>query len=932
MKQLCMGILAHVDAGKTTLSEALLYETGAIRKAGRVDHKDAFLDTEELEKQRGITILSKQAVFSAEDTKITLLDTPGHVDFSAEMERTLQVLDLAILVISGKDGVQSHTKTLWKLLLRYEVPVILFVNKMDQPGNEKEKELKDLQETLSSFILDFSEKNRDDNFWEEIAMADEDLLNRYLETQDPIADEEIRALVEKRRIFPCYFGAALKMEGVKELLKGITAYGPEKHYGADFGARIFKITRDESGNRLTHLKVTGGTLRVKQVIPEYEEKIEQIRIYSGNKYETVSEAPAGGVYAVTGLTGSRIGEGIGAEKQIHLPILDPVLTYRIVLPKGVDAREALPKFRLLEEEDPSLHLVWEEEKQEILIRLMGEVQTEVLKSTVADRFGMDISFDNGSILYKETIETVVEGVGHYEPLRHYAEVHLLLEPGEAGSGLVFESKCPTEELATNWQRLILTHLEEREHRGILTGAPITDMKISVVGGRAHNKHTEGGDFRQATYRAVRQGLRQAKSVLLEPWYEFVLKVPQALTGRAMTDLDRMQGKFEPAVQDGETTVITGIVPVSESREYADTLRAYSRGEGEITFRLHGYLPCHNAEEVIAQKGYVPDLDLRNTSDSVFCAHGAGFVVPWQQVPKYMHVESYLARLLKQQKGQSPDGLSEVDPAALEEKARQKERAHLSVEEVDSIIRQTFYANKRGGRMASGIPKSRMRKADPEMDARIRAARLAYERRSDQRQTGSDASGKADPSKIEGGDGKRTIRDTKKPEYLLVDGYNNIFAWPELNELAQMNIDSARGSLLDILCNYQSIRGCELIVVFDAYRVEGHAEEFSDYLNIHVVYTATAQTADAYIEHFAHEHAKHFDVWVATSDGMEQIIVRGEGCNLISSREFREEVLEAGKRAYEGYQAKKTSEDKFRHTLGDYMEESEEENPAEEQKP
>ncbi|MCR5031904.1 MAG: TetM/TetW/TetO/TetS family tetracycline resistance ribosomal protection protein [Lachnospiraceae bacterium] len=927
MKQLCMGILAHVDAGKTTLSEALLYKTGVIRKAGRVDHQDAFLDTQALEKQRGITILSKQAVFDLGDRRVTLLDTPGHVDFSAEMERVLQVLDLAILVVSGKDGVQSHTRTLWKLLERYHIPVILFVNKMDQLGNEKDKVLQQLKETFSSYILDFSQAEKDDAFWEEIAMADEALLNRFLEEQKGATGEEIRQLVGERKLFPCYFGSALKMEGVDELLEGIGDYGPVRSYPTEFGARIFKIARDESGNRLTYLKVTGGSLKVKQTIPECEEKIEQIRIYSGSKYEAVSEARAGCVCAVTGLTGSKTGEGLGAEKQVHFPVLTPVLTYRIVLPEGVDAREALPKLRELEEEDPSLHLVWEEEKQEILVRLMGEVQTEVLKSMIADRFAMEVSFDSGSILYKETIASVVEGVGHYEPLRHYAEVHLLLEPGEPGSGLVFESKCTTEELATNWQRLILTHLEEREHRGVLTGAPITDLKISVVGGRAHNKHTEGGDFRQATYRAVRQGLRQAKGVLLEPWYEFVLKVPQSLTGRAMTDLDRMQGKFEPAEQDGETTVITGIVPVSESREYADTLRAYSRGEGEITFRFHGYFPCHNAEDVIREKGYVPDLDLRNTADSVFCAHGAGFVVPWQQVPKYMHVESYLTRLAKQQRGQSADGLSEIDPSALEEAARAKERAHLSVEEVDSIIRQTFYANKRGGRVASGIPKSRMRKADPEMDARIRAAREAYESRSENR---SGAEKQADVGET---DGKRTIRDTKKPEYLLVDGYNNIFAWPELNELAQLNIDSARGSLLDILCNYQSIRGCELIVVFDAYRVEGHAEEFTDYLNIHVVYTREAQTADAYIEHFAHEHAKHYDVWVATSDGLEQIIVRGEGCNLISAREFREDVLEAGKRAYETYQSRKTTEEKFRHTLGDYMEDAAEadgmeEDPAE----
>ncbi|MCR4589114.1 MAG: TetM/TetW/TetO/TetS family tetracycline resistance ribosomal protection protein, partial [Lachnospiraceae bacterium] len=873
-------------------------------------------DTQALEKQRGITILSKQAILDMKDTRVTLLDTPGHVDFSAEMERTLQVLDLAILVVSGKDGVQSHTKTLWKLLERYHIPVILFVNKMDQPGNEKGRVLQDLQDTFSSYILDFTPGARDDAFWEEIAMADEKLLNRFLEEQQPASEEEIRQLVGERKIFPCYFGAALKMDGVDELLEGIRSYGPVREYGTVFGARIFKIARDEAGNRLTYLKVTGGVLKVKQVIPEYDEKIEQIRIYSGNKYETVNQAEAGIVCAVTGLSGSRTGEGLGAEQQVHFPVLSPVLTYRIVLPQGTDAREALPRLRELEEEDPSLHLVWEEEKQEILVRLMGEVQTEILKSTIADRFGMDVSFDSGSIIYKETISTVVEGVGHYEPLRHYAEVHLLLEPGEPGSGLVFESRCTTEELATNWQRLILTHLEEKEHRGVLTGAPITDMKISVVGGRASNKHTEGGDFRQATYRAVRQGLRQAKGVLLEPWYEFVLRVPQALTGRAMTDLDRMQGKFEPSRQDGETTVLTGIVPVSESREYADTLRAYSRGEGEITFRFHGYLPCHNAEEVIAEKGYVPDLDLRNTSDSVFCAHGAGFVVPWQQVPKYMHVDSYLARLAKQERGQSADGLAELDTAALEEKARQKEQAHLSVEEVDSIIRQTFYANKRGGRVnTSGIPKSRMRKADPETDARIRAAREAYESRSLQRKEEAEGTEKESP------ESKRIIKDMKKPEYLLVDGYNNIFAWPELNELAQLNIDSARGSLLDILCNYQSIRGCELIVVFDAYRVAGHAEEFSDYLNIHVVYTREAQTADAYIEHFAHEHARHYDVWVATSDGMEQIIVRGEGCNLISSREFREEVLEAGKAAYERFQEGQSGGDRFRHTLGDYMDEA-----------
>lgn len=873
MKQLTLGILAHVDAGKTTLSEALLFTAGAIRKAGRVDKKDAFLDNYELERERGITIFSKQAVFSYEDLRITLLDTPGHVDFSTEMERTLQVLDAAVLLISAADGVQSHTRTLWKLLESYQVPVFLFVNKMDQPGADQEKILAGIQNQLSGNCVDFTplvgtaateskgaalEADMQEAM-EAVAICDEELLNSFL-TDGRISQEQLREKIAERKVFPCLFGSALRLQGIEALLSAIEAYAPEKTYPEAFGARVFKVTRDSQGSRLTHMKITGGTLKAKMELTCAEdktEKVNQIRVYSGERFEAVNEAAAGSVCAVTGLLGTMAGQGLGMEKNLESPFLTPVLSYCLLLPEGTDPMAVMPKLKELEEEDPALSFTWEEELKEIHVHVMGEVQMEILKVLIRERFGLEIAFGKGRIVYKETIADTVEGVGHFEPLRHYAEVHLLLEPGEPGSGLQFEADCSEDILARNWQRLILTHLEEKQHRGVLTGSVITDMKITLVSGRAHQKHTEGGDFRKATYRAVRQGLMEAMSVLLEPYYEFRLEIPEEMTGRAMTDMEKLFADFTLAERAEGRCVLTGCAPVETMRDYQKEVYAYTRGQGSLTVRLKGYMPCHNADEVIEERHYDPEADLRNPTGSVFCSHGAGFVVPWNQVKEYMHVESCFAGDRKA-----------IEESAFQEELEKRKEAARKREENRSAS---------GGEYFLGTD---------EIDAILQQATgagrgLEKKKEGWQRQSRSTETRQAATRVYQG--------QPKKEEYLLVDGYNVIFAWEELSALSKVTLDGARGRLLDILCDYQAMKGCRLIVVFDAYRLKGHPEEAYAYHNIYVVYTKEAETADRYIERFAHDNSKKYQITVATSDGLEQIIIRGEGCRLLSSRDLQADV-------------------------------------------
>ena len=841
MKRLVIGILAHVDAGKTTLSEGLLYESGSIRNMGRVDNKDAFLDTHEIERNRGITIFSKQAVFKFQDMEVTLLDTPGHVDFSAEMERTLQVLDYAVLVISGADGVQGHTQTLWRLLEKYKIPVFLFINKMDQAGTDKEQLLTELKKRLSEGCVDFS-RECGEEFYEDIAVCDEGLLNSYLDN-GMISREEIAEKTAERKVFPCYFGSALKADGVRGFLQGMAVYTRPMVYPREFGAKVFKISRDEQGSRLTHLKVTGGVLKVRSalVLEPKEEKVNQIRIYSGEKYQTADEAQAGTVCAVTGLAGTRPGDGFGIEDTGYEPALEPVLTYQIILPEGISPSVMLPKLRQLQEEEPELHILWNEELQEIQVQIMGEVQLEILKSLIAERFDVEVQFGAGNIVYKETIRNIVEGVGHFEPLRHYAEVHLLMEPLEPGSGLQFDTQCSEDMLDKNWQRLVLTHLQEREHPGVLTGSAVTDVKITLAAGRAHLKHTEGGDFRQATYRAVRQGLKQAESVLLEPYYGFRLEVPQQMVGRAMSDIERMYGDFETPQTEGELSVLTGSAPVSEMNGYQKEVAAYTKGRGRLFCALKGYGPCHNAEEIIEKFHYDSERDTENPTGSVFCAHGSGFTVTWDKVKDHMHVVSQL-RTGEQE-------TAEVDTVH----SSCTEEEWIDTEEVDRILEQTYFANRK---KKSGWSRRKLERTAE--DYKSSAARAAVKKKTGEK-------------------------------YLLVDGYNIIFAWEELRELAEANIDAARDKLLDIMSNYQGIKKCRLIVVFDAYRVAGHDTEILDCHNIHVVYTKEAETADQYIEKFAHEHGRKYDVTVATSDGLEQIIIRGQGCALLSARELLAEV-------------------------------------------
>ena len=840
-----VGLLAHVDAGKTTLSESILYQSGAIRNLGRVDHQDAFLDTDEMERERGITIFSKQAVLTWKDTEITLLDTPGHVDFSAEMERVLQVLDCAVLVISGADGVQGHTETLWKLLTRYGIPVFLFVNKMDQEGTDCGKLLAELKSRFSEGCIDFGRvETGAEEAIEEIAVCDEQTMEEYLE-KGSVAAVSIRRLVAERKIFPCYFGSALHLQGVEELMNGICTYQMQKEYPAAFGAKVYKIARDGQGNRLTYLKVTGGTLKVKDVIGENGDKVNQIRVYSGEKYELLSEADAGKVCAVTGLAETYPGQGLGAEKDSELPILEPVLTYRFILPDDCNVHTMLRDLKLLEEEEPELHVVWIEKSQEIHVQLMGDVQIEILQRIIKERFGVLVEFGEGSIVYKETIAAPVEGVGHFEPLRHYAEVHLRLEPGERGSGMQFDSECSEDVLDRNWQRLVLTHLEEKEHKGVLTGSVITDMKITLTSGKAHLKHTEGGDFRQATYRAVRQGLKKAESVLLEPYYEFRIELPSENVGRAMTDIQNRFGKFEAPETLGEMTVLTGIAPVSTLSGYQKDVIAYTGGRGRISLTLKGYDLCHNQEEVVAARGYDSELDLANPTGSVFCAHGAGFVVDWDEVEEYMHMERTL-----DQTGE--EGLAEVTLPK-----RRHSSIELTQEELDAIY---------------------VRTPDPVKQNHGQVTVCAKEK---DREPGS---AYTDP-KWE----RRRREKEGRQEYLLVDGYNIIFSWEELRELSEKDIGAARGKLADILSNYQGYRKCTLILVYDAYKVEGNPGEVMKYHNIYIVYTKEAETADQYIEKTVRRIAKDAAVTVATSDGLEQVIILGQGANRMSAPGLKEEI-------------------------------------------
>ncbi len=842
MKKLTVGILAHVDAGKTTLSEALLYLSGQTRKLGRVDHQDTVLDTDEQERERGITIFSKQARLTWGPLELTLLDTPGHVDFSAEMERTLQVLDYAVLVVSGADGVQGHTATLWRLLEHQNIPTFLFVNKMDQPDTDREALLGQLRR-LDEGCTDFGGDREE--LLESAALCDENLLERYLAGEKP-DDGDLAGLIVRRKLFPCLFGSALKLEGVEELLSALERYTLAPQWGENFAARVFKISRDDRGERLSWLKVTGGELRVRQTLSgggeedRWEEKISQIRLYSGVKYTTVDQVEAGTVCAVTGLSHTRPGQGLGEEGESGPPELEPVLHYQVIPPEGCDAHTLLRDLRQLEEEDPQLKVLWNETLGELHVRLMGEIQRSVLTRLIHDRFGLDVTFGAGSIVYKETVAAPVEGVGHFEPLRHYAEVHLLLEPLERGAGLQFDSICPEDVLDRSWQRLILTHLMEKVHLGVLTGSPITDMKLVLLTGRAHVKHTEGGDFRQATYRAVRQGLRMAQGILLEPWYDFTLELPADCLGRAMADVQRMSGRFAPADHQGDMAVLTGSAPVSELGDYWNQVAAYTRGLGQLTCTLRGYEPCHNAQEVMEQIGYDPDRDTDNPADSVFCSHGAGVTVKWDQVREHMHLDSGWRppeerRKEDQHQSVPRPTMSYADSAKMER-------------ELEAIFTRTYGPIK--PRAFAPAPKAPARKERPWKGLKPRF---------------------------------------QGEEYLLVDGYNIIHAWDDLKRLAAQDLDGARLRLMDILSNYQGWRKCHVILVFDAYRVKGNPGSVEKYHNIHVVYTKEAETADMYIEKTTYEIAREHRVRVATSDGLEQVIILGHGAQRMSARELRFEI-------------------------------------------
>ena len=844
MKNITLGITAHVDSGKTTLAEAILFKTGQIRKAGRVDSGSSFLDTDSIERDRGITIFSSQAEFNSGDTHFTLLDTPGHVDFAAETERIIRVLDCAVLVISGTDGVQSHTSTLWKLLRRYEVPVFIFVNKMDLTGADREYILGKLRRQLSEACADMGTSA--DEMYENAGACDEKLMESYLENGS-LTDEEIADAVADRRLFPCFFGSALKMEGVEEFVEALGRFVKEPERCQDFGAMVSKISYDSRGTRLTHLKIMGGELKMRSELTytdadgnEVTGKISSVRFYSGEKFRTADSAFAGEVCAVMGLDGTYAGQGIGCIRNSDRAVLEPVMTYSVIFPHEKNAYDVLKDMRRLEDEDPQLHILWNEQLREIHIQLMGAVQLEVLSRIISERFGYEVSFGSGAVAYKETITGRAEGVGHYEPLRHYAEVHLLMEALPLGSGLVFETDCPEDTLDRNWQRLILTHLEEKTHIGVLTGSPITDMKITLMSGKAHLKHTEGGDFRQATYRAVRQGLRSAESVLLEPYYDYELELPTEFVGRAISDLQHMSAEFSPPESAGETSVITGSAPVSEMSDYQSELTGYTRGKGRLSCVSSGYRPCHNAEEVIAACGYDCDSDVENSADSVFCSHGAGFIVKWDEVPAHMHLPSCLA----------PEKSEEETPSRRVQ--RYIERA-ASDEELMEIFERTYGKMDRDPRRAFKKTKA-----------------------------------------VTNTDTKVSLPKYDGPDYLLVDGYNIIFAWEDLKKTAEENLDAARADLVKILCNYQGYAGCEVILVFDAYKVKGRHRDVERYYNINIVYTKESETADTYIERVSHELSKNHRVRVATSDGPEQLIIFGSGAMRISASEFRARVDAADK--------------------------------------
>ena len=882
-KQLVIGILAHVDSGKTTLSEALLYGTGTIRKLGRVDHKDAFLDTDALEKARGITIFSKQALFTAGNTDFTLLDTPGHVDFSTETERTLQVLDYAVLVISGTDGVQSHTETLWRLLRRYRIPTFVFVNKMDLPGPGREALLTQLNRRLGDGFVDFGAEQADRD--EALALCDERLMETMLD-RGSLTDTDLIPAIARRHVFPCWFGSALKLQGVDALVEGLDRYTRPAPALEAFGAKVFKVSQDEQGNRLTWLRVTGGALKVKaQLTGEadgepWAEKANQLRLYSGAKFTLAECIGPGQVCAVTGLTKAHPGEGLGAERDSDLPVLEPVLSYQVLLPEGADVHAALGKLHRLEEEEPQLHVVWNETLGEIHVQLMGEIQLEVLKSLLAERYGLEVSFGPGGILYKETITEAIEGVGHYEPLRHYAEVQLLIEPLPRGAGIQLASNVPTDALDLNWQRLIATHIMEREHPGVLTGSALTDVKITILSGRAHIKHTEGGDFRQATYRAIRQGVKSTESVLLEPVYAFTLEVPQEMVGRAMTDLKQRAGKFDsPEFGTGngmDYAVLQGTVPVATMQDYSSEVHAYTRGLGHLTLELSGYDVCHNSEEVIAETGYDSEADTANPTGSVFCAHGAGFIVPWDQVDDYMHLPR---QFVPEEETQTPaDGRSyETDGQSFGPVHRQQSSGKTGWE-LDQELQQ-IYAREFG-----------MSREDMEDQER----RKWLKKKSDAPK----------PNVVKYDKKGNPIYPAKGPqeEYLIVDGYNIIFAWKDLNELSRVNIDSARDKLLDILSNYQGYKSCPVLVVFDAYKRKEHPGARSKYHNLDVVYTKTDETADAFIERTVHEIGHKYRVTVATNDGLEQLTVMSQGALRMSADNLREEIERLSRLEYENYLA------------------------------
>lgn len=929
MKRITIGILAHVDAGKTTLSEAFLYMTNSIRNLGRVDKKNTLLDNYEAERRRGITIFSKQAHFEVGDTLVTFLDTPGHVDFATEAERTLQVLDYCVLVVSGADGVMGHTKTLWKLLVEYNIPTFIFVNKMDQSGCDREKLIAELKSKLSENIIPCDNNTfEDEELLESMALCDEKVMNTYLET-GIIEDSSIREMIAKRQMFLCYFGSALKLDGVDTLLAGLDKY--THGYSAlnvrkesdsivaldsnEFGAKVYKITRDDQGNRLTHLKVTNGKISARQMLTgiakeseeEWNEKVNQIRIYQGEKFESVNECEAGEICSVSGLSFTYPGQGLGIEKDSVSPFLVPIMTFRVIFDDGIDAKLMYSKIKVLSEEDPSLNIEWNDDNKSVEVRLMGEVQTQIIKETIKNRFGVDVNFGEGKICYKETIKTTVEGVGHFEPLRHYAEVHLLMEPGEVGSGLVFEANVSEDILARNWQRLILTHLAERRHRGVLTGSPITDMKITIVNGKAHLKHTEGGDFRQATYRAVRQGLMKAESVLLEPFYEFRMEMPQGFLGRALSDLDKMNASFKAPEIENDSAVICGIAPVSVLNGYQKELVAYTKGQGRLSFDYAGYYPCHNTEEVIERIGYNPDADTRNPSGSVFCAHGAGFVVDWMDVEEYMHLEKYTG--INVNNGSSTlvgnnsferstdERNTLVKSKTLDIDSRYGNISYSDDKELQDIFRRTYGDSKKKRTIDSVVYGN---ENDYEYES-VKSPALYEDKYQKKREI-------------------RQEQNKARKEYLLVDGYNVIHANPELEQLMEINLEASRNVLMDVLCNYQGFRNMQVILVFDAYKVKGNPGEILNYNNISVVYTKEAETADRYIERTAHEISHDYNTTVVTSDGLEQIIIRGAGCRLMSSREFWDDVSVCEKQIDDTLKEKRISRYEGRNYLFNYLSE------------